>query len=1020
MIDPLLLNSASGQTVEQKVNNDTPTSTPGAGQGNPFANPIPASSSPSLSSSELLKLSTQNSNLISKTVAQETANSQIGQSYGTIVEPPPPTDANKKTNNNTVTAPVLKNILHDFTSYTYRITLYLLTSDDYRILNSQPDSFVPRYILIRSGGAGPLATDDTPGKHPDFQEDFYFENLGITTVVGLNSRSKASNAVNIKFDVIEPYGMTLLDRLLSACMTTADSLNYIEQPYLLQIDFIANPDQADQLGARGTIIDTKRIPIKLTEFKIKPGINGTTYHVKAIPFGHSAFLESAGAVPVNMSVEASTVGDYFDSREELAKLFDSEAAKQEERLESALKSLNDPMLTAEELERLQAKYKAEFSYTTKSFPAAYNTYFKNAAYQEGRYTQPLYQVAFNIHEDIAKSSIVDSEKISSTRTTMTDRKENYNNTGSSSAAANPDFKKKNVFNISYGTDIVNLIDRVVSSSEYVKNQVRKYEDEQEKNKQQDTNNNADNARSDSTKDQTKKTEEKAPVKWFKIIPNITLGNYDKKSKGFSKFIIYSIMPYETANAYHPDFKFTSVSTSQCVRTYQYFYTGKNQDIIGLDIDFDATFVTGITTFTNKLERTNNSAGSDVVDVGDDNKKVSDDRGMRLPFRTAPTPADSQMSSGKPKTAEDYAVSSVARSLYSAYPRGDMLNIRLKIIGDPAFIKQDDVYYNPMQKTYASAIDSTRAPGTPPINANANQIIFDTEQVYVQLIVKGTVDINDDIGITNKKITLSNGQTADGSFSGIYKVQIVTSEFSRGKFEQTLDLIRMPDEITEVTQETKKENITTPAIKEASTNTVTVAQGTDRFAAMDRDNSAALNRPAVDPALKDIAQGPATNASSPSAGAGRPSQSDQPSAANPTNVNESAVQLQATSTKANEEAAVEEKVKEFNTKIDDLSKQRLTKVNEFSTALDELNANNSISPQDKLQKELKLREDFKTYAIELGTPLLEMAEQAGTLRPITDSKIRLLNRVNRAFDVLINDKNVMERRITAIKKELGTS
>jgi len=49
------------------------------------------------------------------------------------------------------------------------------------------------------------------------------------------------------FTIVEPYGMTLLDRLLSACsMPPVNSPNYIDQPYLLEIDFLANVDEAGQ------------------------------------------------------------------------------------------------------------------------------------------------------------------------------------------------------------------------------------------------------------------------------------------------------------------------------------------------------------------------------------------------------------------------------------------------------------------------------------------------------------------------------------------------------------------------------------------------------------------------------------------------------------------------------------------------------------------------------------------------------------------------------------------------------
>ena len=68
---------------------------------------------------------------------------------------------------------------------------------------------------------------------------------------------------------------------------------------------------------------------------------------------------------------------------------------------------------------------------------------------------------------------------------------------------------------------------------------------------------------------------------------------------------------------------------------------------------------------------------------------------------------------------------------------------------------------------------------------------------MKLNFKNAVDINDSIGIQNKQETLQNGRKTDGSFSGVYKVQTVQSDFSRGQFTQTLDIIRMPDELPKV-------------------------------------------------------------------------------------------------------------------------------------------------------------------------------------------------------------------------------
>lgn len=893
--DQLAKNSAQGQTAEQQVRNNPPTPDVVAGQGSPETD-----NEEKLTDKETKKLIVANNdNTPPDTGFGTTTFTGSGTSYvddqesntstplrvevyGVGISP----DVDMSEVAQTIPAQLLKNKLHDYTGYTYKITLFLLTVEDYSELSIRPSTFIPKYTLISSGGSLPnyFTAQQKTTWHPDFQEDFYIDNLSIGTVVGLNSRSKASNVIDISFNIIEPYGMSLLDRLLSACQTTAKCPNYIDQPYMLQIDFLSNPAEANTLGAKGHVIDQKRLAIKLTELKIKPGSGGTTYSVRAIPYNHIAFLQSAGSVPINLSVEADTVESYFDSRSELNNIFDKEAAKQEERLESELNKLNDPMMTLDDLERAKANYKAQFQYTTKSFPAAYNTYYRNIAFKENRFEQPLYQIAFIVDPIIGKSLIIDPNKTNSDRSPMAGRLENYNNT--SASGSDPNFKKLSVFNVTSGTSVTGLIDKVITSSEYCRKQVQKIKEEKEKLDQQDTTNNTASGRE--TKDNAAKNQLLyAPVEWYKIIPSVTIGRYDKAARAYSKFITFSIVPYRTSNFYHPDFKFTKINSKQSVRTFEYFYTGNNQDIISLDIDFDATFVVGITAFSKQLERTNTYSGSDIPVIGAENAETSDTRPPSwLPFRTVATTADAQMSAGRnSRSEEDYKVASVARSLYSSYPRGDMLNIKVKIVGDPAFIKQDDMLFQPLQQEYQQSITKSGAPNSPPINPVTGQIIFDVEQVFVQLLVKGSIDIDDTKGLVNKTIKLSNGQETNGSFSGMYQVLRVQSDFTKGKFEQTLELIRVPDDAVEIVSESGAN-----VVKPAAAGVQDEKQADSRVAPENRlppvsaEPPVQLDQP--DPNLKEAAQQPAIAPVSDKPGEGNPPQSDQPTNATPENANNS--------------------------------------------------------------------------------------------------------------------------------------
>ena len=234
------------------------------------------------------------------------------------------------------TAP--ENILHRYTSYTYRLTLFFLTSQDYNNLNANPSKFRPKYSLISSAGGyattiGSLVAEETRTgranydqtlRHPDFQTDFFIDGLSMQTVVGLNAKNKASNAVDISFTITEPYGLSLLDRLLSACEISEDAaVNYMSQPYLLQIDLLASPtdEELSRTQISNNVITSKKIAIKLIEMKIKPTGTGTTYSVRAQPYNHTAFDTTAASLPVPMNIEASTVGEFFSSEDDGAKLF---------------------------------------------------------------------------------------------------------------------------------------------------------------------------------------------------------------------------------------------------------------------------------------------------------------------------------------------------------------------------------------------------------------------------------------------------------------------------------------------------------------------------------------------------------------------------------------------------------------------------------------------------------------------------------------------------------------------------
>lgn len=1004
--------SAKGQTADAAVDNTTPKEIPGEGTVAPDADTV--------SDDEADKIKNNERNSEKETELPPNAFPAPPPSESKIADPSPyksqqaqqntivgATSDSKKTATNdkndnekqkelsTKLAKARTNRLHDYTSSTYRISMYLLSAEDYANLVAKPSTFNPKYALISSGGGFPNApTYDyygtlKTGRHPDFQEDFFIEQLSMTTVVGLNAKSKASNAIEISFSIIEPYGMTLLDRLLSACsMPPVNSPNYIDQPYLLEVDFLANVDEAGQQIASsyaefaanptGIRIDRKRFAIKLIEMKIKPGPSGTEYKCRAIPYNHVAFQDSIASIPITLNVQADTLGKFFDSESEISKIFSTDVAENEERIESELKKWAaaieaDPGLTKPTESEIQAqrdKIKASLTYTTDSFPAAYNTYMRSVSGSGKTFAYPPSLIAINIPDpEMKKSRIVDEKNNDARTTPMT--KINEGIVASVTKSNLKDGKTKQGFPISPGTNIVQLIDRVMQNSEYITKQVKEAKEAIARSKEIIAN------RSNLLRDPSSDAEYKQRLtkelrdaelemnrykflNWYKIIPQIFLLNFDFSRNAYSKQAIYTIQPYKAANAYHPDFDKTRINKSKIVRSYNYLYTGLNQDITAIDIDFDSSFYTAITAFQDSKTKAssafNASPDKDNFATDANGKKANPDRVVDLPHSYQSQGANATATGQMNRASNDksYAVSDISNSIYTSQ-RGDMLNVSLRIIGDPAFIKQDDIYFNPMSPEYKEF--NTMGGGsenTVPLNPNTGQIIFDQEQVFVQLIIKSAVDIDDETGITNKQIKLSNGRMTDSTFSGVYKVLTVKSDFNRGKFEQTLSLVKMPNDLffDDTKSSTPGVSVIKPAVaknEDPAASKPPAAPNEDVAQDTTNQSAAETNR------LKAAAAEPATNPVATSPGEGTVASAPQPADAAPANANDAQAVAPQEKALADQLALIDQ----YRVDFDAVTEQRQQIISNFNTQATAIEKDSTLSKEEQNQKLIALRESVKT-------------------------------------------------------------
>ena len=705
--------------------------------------------------------------------SEEDRNTQKKQSAPVTSQPPPKSavaatqkvDASgtqKKTASN-----ITNNPLHRYATYTYGLTLHLLSAQSYNDMASGKAWLLSAKTLISSAGRYGTKTFKRPAQ---FADDFYFDGLTMETIIGLTAQGKSSNVINISFNLIEPYGLTLLNRLLEMAVELQIP-NYLANPYVLQIDFFGNDEAGDIVHPIPNL--TKYVPIKLIDMKMKVGATGTNYACRAIPYNHEAFSQVIASTPANFEITAKTVQDFFQNDADEANLTEQATrnAQRQKDIQTEKYRINsnngpvDPRTVATSQEIIKNKQAALAKpYDVKSYNGAYNAYQQYLV--DNKSIEHPTKIKFDIDPEISKSSIVYEKKNSSANTAMTNTDNSKevskavaaNNTGNgrnSASASGMDLTKEK-FNVNAGTSILDVINLVMRNSTYITDQI---------------------------KDKDKVDSDGNPMKWFKVIPHILLKDFDFVRNQYSHEVTFKIIAYTAHNGKHP---LAPISTDEQIqrslrKEYNYIYTGHNSDIIDFAIDFDALYFNAVNVFSKNLESLSDAQDADAQEGGFYGKlsPLTKQRTDTVqPNQTQITTGDQRnvgMNSGQNSSIQIAA--DVMQSLYST-PRGEMLNAKLKIIGDPDFIKQDDIYFSPGNSDYP-ALESTHTP--------SGSILTDRGDIFARISFKTPVDMDTATGglRTDQKYLNSN-------FSGIYKIIKVSSEFRGGRFEQNLETIRYPD------------------------------------------------------------------------------------------------------------------------------------------------------------------------------------------------------------------------------------
>ena len=642
----------------------------------------------------------------------------------------------------------LQNPLGNFSSYTYQISLYMITPDAYAAFiessRKKIDAFQDVdntgngvFLIAQSGGINNTGIKRAPG----FDLDFYIDDLKMIQAISGKDTGAATNTTDISFTITEPYGFSFLTRLKKA----QDDLAKVSKSK--NFEKLTNPSkQFFILGIRFQGYDEKG---NLISSKNMTGSNsdpaGNAYGVYEryfdIVFKSLKFKIEGKAVTYSITAASAPSGTIMGFKNGIVW---NGASVKGATVDQLLMGSSDGTLGL--LAKLNADQKQLLDDGAITIANHYSVKYLGDA-----------------EKDIKDSSIISKADLDKLKFAPAPVKNSGESTQANSDAQ-PDPSMRQV-TFPSGTPILQCIDMVIKQSQYLESALQVVYDSV-------TDSSDANISQKSAKN----------IKWYNIGVEMKSLGWDDKQKDFRYDITYVIQPYETPvtlSAYAN--KATKYYGPH--KRYEYWYTGKNSEILKYEQTMDNTYFTSV--------------------VGD-----------KKPIDSAASggDTDSAVIAGQPQNQPKQGkLNNETQNNYmtSLYDPGAYAEAKIQILGDPDFLMQT----NPI----SDAAIYNQFYGTDGYTVNPNG-----GQVFIEINFKEPVDYNNQTGKLdiNESIIFWKypGEVQadiDKRGGGVsYMVKTCTSTFRGGQFIQ--DISAVINTFSEATAGTKGQDAGREANQTAAT------------------------------------------------------------------------------------------------------------------------------------------------------------------------------------------------------------
>ena len=670
------------------------------------------------------------------------------------------------------------NPLENYASYVPLWTMACLTPEQF----NNPASYrgnpgALKNIIFSSAGRYDSQRARTDSGTPEY----FIDNFEMTSHLAAGPRQGNTTAIKFSWEIYEPYSMGKLLESMQVAAIQAGYTNYMDNaPYLLRLDIRGYDEAGNTLELSERL--TKYFVCKFKKVEFDVNETGSKYEIEAIPYNHLGFGALINKTFTDINLEGGTVREVLVTGRR-----------------SLVKNLNDKQqaLVRERRQDIADEYSIWFPKSALDNPPAprSSTFLDVAQFliNDDPSTllpgfDPIPQSEYG-GNSIGLSSL-DFDIKSGGTYPHSQEGDVYENgvLNRGSVRLSPTAR---TLSFVQGQSVTQMITSVIMNSRYVYSVF-------------------DEARRNPT----------GEVYWFKVDVQIQLKKFDACRGEFAKHIIYRVVPFKVHSSI-----FTAAGavpqgyrqlTKKIVKNYNYIYTGKNQDVLKFDLEFNNMFFTGARPSSENNSRTVVTRGQqNSANEPQEQAQINcDTQQAGLISRTGTAPVGRQL--GPNSSPDPVGASSVQKRVaqqfqdaFLAGQSGDMIKANMEILGDPYYLVDSGIS-NYFAKEYKDGVNSD---GT---------MTYDGSDVYIYVTFRTPTDALPDKGTFN----FPNGQSVS-PFSGIFKIIKVHSTFKGGIFQQELELARMqkqPSDFEGVGGEVRPDAVTFPLIPNGRLEPPTQQQG----------------------------------------------------------------------------------------------------------------------------------------------------------------------------------------------------